>query len=69
MIALNVRKKEEKGTNWWKMACKNCGYDKGRSVKKLVIGMFRIPQEVFAVYCLRCGNLMYGYCRNANQKN
>lgn len=47
------------------MACKNCNYNKGRVVHKMVIGMFKKPQEVLAIYCANCGNLMYGYCKNA----
>jgi hypothetical protein len=50
------------------MECKNCDYfNDGRIVHKLVVGMFRVPQEVLSIYCLHCGNLMYGYCRNATQ--
>lgn len=47
-----------------KMICKFCGNYQGRAVGKIVIGMFRKPQEVFSIFCVNCGNLMYGYCRN-----
>lgn len=46
------------------MPCKVCGNTKGRITKKVVKDMFKTPQEVLSINCTKCGNLMYGNCKN-----
>ena len=44
------------------MACKNCNYSTGLAKKKLV-KVEGIVNDVLSVYCVKCGNLMYGHCK------
>lgn len=46
------------------MACSICGSTKGIVKKTIVKGMFKKPQKVLTVNCTKCGNLVYGYCKN-----
>lgn len=43
--------------------CECCGCNEVTKTDRIVIGSFPTPQEVLAVNCARCGNLLYGYCK------